>query len=74
MTEHITTQITTATPPAATGTWIRSSRCTPQNNCVELRSGPGSVDVRDSKNAGGTTLAFGHAEWTTFLGKLAPVK
>ncbi len=70
----MTEQIATATPPAATGAWIRSSRCTPQNNCVELRSGHDSVGVRDSKNAGGTTLAFGRAEWTTFLGKLTPVK
>jgi len=48
--------------------WVRSSRCTPSNDCVEIARGP-SVGVRDSKNVAGPTLEFGPGAWSEFLAR-----
>ncbi|MEU6218596.1 DUF397 domain-containing protein [Streptomyces sp. NPDC047022] len=52
--------------------WVRSSRSTGMNNCVETaRPGPGPfsglVAVRDSKNVTGPALLFRPAAWEEFL-------
>lgn len=52
------------------GGWTRSSRCTPGNNCVELRLGRGAVGVRDSKNVDGEVLTFARDRWISFLGRV----
>jgi hypothetical protein len=49
------------------GVWVRSSRCSPNNNCVELRLSPESVRVRDSKAGEGPQLAFDQSSWRAFL-------
>ncbi|MEU6096813.1 DUF397 domain-containing protein [Streptomyces sp. NPDC047079] len=52
--------------------WLRSSRSTGMNNCVETArpgTGPwqGLVAVRDSKNATGPALLFTSEAWKEFL-------
>ncbi|AJE39542.1 DUF397 domain-containing protein [Streptomyces nodosus] len=52
--------------------WVRSSRSTGMNNCVETaRPGPGHgsglVAVRDSKNVTGPALLFSRDTWEKFL-------
>jgi hypothetical protein len=47
--------------------WVRSSRCVPNNNCVEVRVGHDEVGVRDSKNTGAAMLAFRRDRWAGFL-------
>jgi hypothetical protein len=52
--------------------WLRSSRSTGMNNCVETAlPGPGRwsglVAVRDSKNVSGPALVFGPDAWKEFL-------
>lgn len=47
--------------------WVRSSRCSPNNNCVELQLKPESVRVRDSKAGEGPQLAFDQSSWRAFL-------
>lgn len=51
--------------------WFKSSRSSGQHDCVEVAflSG-GLVGVRDSKNPAGPALAFGPAEWDSFVGGL----
>jgi hypothetical protein len=51
------------------GDWRRSSRCTPNNNCVELSIASGAVAVRDSKNLASLPLMFGHRQWRDFLAR-----
>lgn len=51
---------------AGTG-WTRSSRCTPHNNCVEIRFDVNSVGVRDSKNVDVAPLKFAMERWTAFV-------
>ncbi|MFD5075249.1 DUF397 domain-containing protein [Streptomyces sp. NPDC058371] len=56
--------------------WLRSSRSTGMNNCVETaRPGPGPgaglVAVRDSKNKTGPALLFGPAAWEGFIAALS---
>lgn len=51
-------------------TWVRSSRCAPNQNCVELRITDEVVGVRDSKNIEGSTLSFTHEKWSVFLGSV----
>ncbi|MCW7943959.1 toxin-antitoxin system, toxin component [Streptomyces hygroscopicus] len=55
--------------------WLRSSRSTGCNNCVETaRPGPGPrkglVAVRDSKNVTGPALLFTPDAWEDFLAAL----
>jgi Domain of unknown function (DUF397) len=50
--------------------WVRSSRCTPSNDCVEVARGT-SVRVRDSKNTAGPSLEFGAGSWVEFLARCA---
>lgn len=52
--------------------WLRSSRSTGMNNCVETaRPGPGPwtglVAVRDSKNTAGPALLFVPEAWEGFI-------
>ncbi|MET8130468.1 DUF397 domain-containing protein [Streptomyces sp. NPDC005251] len=52
--------------------WLRSSRSTGMNNCVETArpsSGPWSemVAVRDSKNTAGPALMFTPGVWEEFV-------
>ncbi|MEU0433149.1 DUF397 domain-containing protein [Streptomyces sp. NPDC006290] len=52
--------------------WLRSSRSTGMNNCVETArpsSGPwsGMVAVRDSKNTAGPALMFTPGVWEEFV-------
>lgn len=56
-----------ASAAAAGGAWIRSSRCTPGNNCVEFRLRSDVVDVRDSKQVDSDVLNFGRDQWIIFL-------
>ena len=51
------------------GLWRRSSRCTPNNNCVELSYADDTVAVRDSKNSISLPLRFGHRQWKDFVGR-----
>ena len=55
--------------------WVRSSRSTGMNNCVETArpdTGPwaGLVAVRDSKNVTGPALTFSSEAWKEFLSEL----
>ena len=55
--------------------WLRSSRSTGMNNCVETaRPGPGPwaglVAVRDSKNVSGPALVFAPETWEGFIAGL----
>jgi hypothetical protein len=45
----------------------RKSRSSGGANCVEVAMGPGSVQVRDSKNTGGAVLKFTREEWALFM-------
>jgi len=47
--------------------WVRSSRCTPGSNCVEVQLRADMVGVRDSKHVGMGRLAFSPRQWTEFL-------
>ncbi|WP_329132100.1 DUF397 domain-containing protein [Streptomyces sp. NBC_00670] len=55
--------------------WLRSSRSTGMNNCVETACpGPGPwaglVAVRDSKRVPGPAVLFGPGAWQDFLASL----
>jgi len=49
--------------------WIKSSYSSNDGpDCVEVAATPGTVHVRDSKNAeGGPRLAFGPRAWADFV-------
>jgi len=49
--------------------WIKSSYSTNEagSDCVEVAPSPGTVHVRDSKNARGARLAFTDASWSEFV-------
>lgn len=48
------------------GTWLRSSRCNPEWNCVEVGRANTRVIIRDSK--GKVALhALGSMQWAAFL-------
>lgn len=49
--------------------WFKSSFSSSSNgeDCVEVATTPGTVHVRDSKNAEGPRLAFGPGAWAGFV-------
>ncbi|GCB46784.1 DUF397 domain-containing protein [Streptomyces sp. NL15-2K] len=49
--------------------WFKSSYSGGTNgeSCVELATTPGTIHVRDSKNADGPRLAFSPATWANFV-------
>ncbi|MFE7951109.1 DUF397 domain-containing protein [Streptomyces sp. NPDC057426] len=49
--------------------WFKSSYSDSSNgnDCVEVATTPGTVHVRDSKDAEGARLAFGAASWAGFV-------
>ncbi|MEE1768881.1 DUF397 domain-containing protein [Streptomyces sp. JV185] len=49
--------------------WFKSSfsDSSDGNDCVEVAAAPGTVHVRDSKNAQGPRLAFGPHAWAGFV-------
>ncbi len=50
------------------GRWRKSSYSFSNSNCVKARtSGRGTVQVRDSKDPDGPTLAFSRAAWRAFI-------
>jgi hypothetical protein len=46
--------------------WRRSTRCS-SGACVEVADNVDTVLVRDSKDPGGTVLAFARLNWNAFL-------
>jgi len=49
--------------------WVKSSLSFSNGNCVEVAGlADGGVGVRNSRDAGGSVLAFTPAEWHAFLG------
>lgn len=57
-----------SSPDASPREWIKSSYSGSDNNdCVEAAATPGTVHIRDSKNAGGANLAFTHGAWSEFV-------
>ncbi|SCE63547.1 protein of unknown function [Micromonospora haikouensis] len=47
--------------------WFKSSRSSNNANCVEVRFVGGAVDVRDTKDRTGPTLAFDSRSWASFV-------
>jgi hypothetical protein len=49
--------------------WIKSSHSGNEHgsDCVEVAASPGTVHVRDSKDTGRPSLAFGPRSWTGFV-------
>ncbi|WP_431911592.1 DUF397 domain-containing protein [Micromonospora carbonacea] len=50
--------------------WFKSSRSSNNAACVEVRFVGGAVDVRDTKDRTGPTLAFAGGSWSSFLAAL----
>jgi hypothetical protein len=49
--------------------WRKSSYSYVNGNCIEVAMhADGLIKVRDSQNAGGSTLAFGRVQWGIFVG------
>jgi hypothetical protein len=48
--------------------WRKSSKSNSEGNCVEFRRMAGVVQIRDSKDQTGPTLALTLGEWTAFVG------
>ena len=49
--------------------WVKSSLSFSNGNCVEVAGlADGGVGVRNSRDAGGSVLAFTPDEWHAFLG------
>ncbi len=47
--------------------WVRSSRCTPNGNCMEVLVGEETVGLRDSKSTRAGNLFFARHRWSDFL-------
>jgi hypothetical protein len=56
-------RVTTTSP----GGWMRSSRCAPNGNCVEIFLDEETVGVRDSKITDVQNLIFVRRQWMDFL-------
>jgi Domain of unknown function (DUF397) len=51
--------------------WRKSRYSNGQAECVQIaRNLPGIIAVRDSKDPGGPTLAFGPEQWRAFAAKV----
>ncbi|MFI7514079.1 DUF397 domain-containing protein [Micromonospora echinofusca] len=50
--------------------WFKSSRSANNAACVEVRFVAGTVDVRDTKDRSGPTLAFDGRSWAGFVAGL----
>ncbi|MDG4768503.1 DUF397 domain-containing protein [Solwaraspora sp. WMMD406] len=50
--------------------WFTSSRSSNNAACVEVRFAGDQVDVRDTKDRTGPTLAFDATTWTSFVNQL----
>ncbi|MFC7546713.1 DUF397 domain-containing protein [Plantactinospora sp. GCM10030261] len=48
-------------------TWVKSSRCGPGANCVEVRQHHSGVLIRDSKDPAGPRITVGADAWRRFL-------
>jgi Domain of unknown function (DUF397) len=48
--------------------WRKSSVCTFNGHCVEVREHDGGVQVRNSKAPGDVVLTFTRDEWAAFVG------
>jgi hypothetical protein len=46
--------------------WRKSKRSS-SGNCVEVKTGPGAISLRDSKNPDGAVLSFSHEAFENFL-------
>jgi hypothetical protein len=56
---------------SARAAWRTSSHSGANGDCVEVaRPAPGVIAVRDSKNPGGSALAFPSVHWTAFTAAL----
>lgn len=54
-------------PQFQSASWKKSSRSNAAGNCVEVAMVGGVVGMRDSKDAGGPSLAVTSGGWVTFL-------
>ncbi len=54
--------------------WVRSTRCRPGNDCIELELRGQGVRVRDSKDTAGGTLHFDWGVWQSFVTSVDAVK
>ena len=39
-------------------------------NCIEVQAAPDTIKIRDSKDADGPKLAFGHQAWAAFAARM----
>lgn len=54
-----------------TDSWRKSSRSYTNGDCVEARRDAATVEMRDSKDSGGSVLAFHIERWQEFLEGIA---
>lgn len=51
--------------------WRKSSYSVSNGgNCIEVQAAPDTIKVRDSKDAIGPKLAFGHQAWAAFAARV----
>jgi hypothetical protein len=53
-------------PESHNNVWRKASRSSGGNACIEVALRPGSVSLRDSKNAA-DTITVNHPHWTSFI-------
>jgi hypothetical protein len=61
--------MTTASPESDENylNWRKPARSVNAGNCTEIASTPGTVSVRDSKDADGLVLRYTARSWSAFL-------
>jgi hypothetical protein len=64
--------------PGRDGSWVKASRSSSGQECVEMRRHGAVVEVRDSKDPHGPVLRFSGTQFTAWLdgagsGELAPL-